>query len=109
MDVIFDQDSGVKKLVMHCNNPKMPNFCFYDRCYFELILTKKVPMVDFNVSSISAEGEINLQEESMVSGVATPPRKDDQKIFRNEEGIEIQNDLSLAEDKDKSFEEDRLQ
>ena len=39
----------------------------------------------------------------MISGVNTPPRKDEKKIFQNEEGLE-----QIIDDKDKSFEDDDL-
>lgn len=39
IDVMIEtQDYSVKKLVVHCNNPLMHDFCFYDRCYFEMQL-----------------------------------------------------------------------
>ena len=35
IDILIDNvDNSVKKLILHTNNPQMPNFCFYERCFF---------------------------------------------------------------------------
>ena len=41
LDVMIQtQDFTIKKIILHANNPEMPDFCFYDRCCFELKLKK---------------------------------------------------------------------
>jgi len=35
IDILIDNvDNSVKKLILHTNYPQMPNFCFYERCFF---------------------------------------------------------------------------
>jgi hypothetical protein len=39
LDILIEtQDFSVKKLILHANNPVAPDFCFYDRCFFEMQL-----------------------------------------------------------------------
>ena len=41
LDVMISaQDNTVTKLILHANNPEVPHFCFYERCFFELTLEK---------------------------------------------------------------------
>lgn len=42
--MIENKDFSVKKIILHANMPKMPDFCFYERCFFQLELQKKVAM-----------------------------------------------------------------
>jgi len=42
--IIQNQDYSVSKIIAHANNVNMPDFCFYDRCFFELLLVKNVEM-----------------------------------------------------------------
>ena len=42
LDIMIDHlDYSVKKLILHANNTQMPDFCFYDRCMFEMVLKKE--------------------------------------------------------------------
>ena len=40
--VIENKDYSVKKMVVCANNLNMPDFCFHDRCSFELLITRTV-------------------------------------------------------------------
>lgn len=45
IDILIDSvDFSVKKFILHANNAQMPDFCFYERCSIELILTKQVAL-----------------------------------------------------------------
>ena len=39
VDILIEtQDYSLKKIILHSNNPVMNDFCFYDRCCFEMQL-----------------------------------------------------------------------
>ena len=38
--MIENQDFSVKKIIVHSNDLMMPDFGFYDRCSFELMLSR---------------------------------------------------------------------
>ncbi len=38
--MIENQDFSVKKIIIHANDLAMPDFCFYDRCSFELVISR---------------------------------------------------------------------
>lgn len=41
LDILIENvDWTVKKFILHANNTQMPDFCFYDRCSFELLLSR---------------------------------------------------------------------
>lgn len=42
IDLVFDStSSSLTKISLNSNNPKMPDFCFSERCFFEMKISKK--------------------------------------------------------------------
>ena len=39
--MIENKDFSVKKIIIYSNKMDMPNFCFYDRCSYEVVLQKQ--------------------------------------------------------------------
>lgn len=53
LDVVVEtHDHTVTKLVLYANNLHMPDFCFHDRCFFELNLTKNIKENNLAISKI---------------------------------------------------------
>lgn len=87
--MIENQDFSVKKIIVHSNKLEMPDFCFYDRCSFELLLSKqieaKLPGPNnedlLSLSRIQKVEDLNASESQYnaildQSGISTPPKKD---------------------------------
>lgn len=97
VDILIDNvDWSVKKFILHANNSQMPDFCFYDRCCFELLLSKQVAadqleylseeiqlnQIDSSlcVSKINADPSAANQsdsDEELKSGIMTPPKREE--------------------------------
>ena len=69
IDVMI-KDELVHKIILHSNDIKMPQFCFYDRCYFEIDLERTVE-----------EHANDIQE----SGIMTPPKKENSDVILEKE------------------------
>jgi hypothetical protein len=72
----------------------MPHFCFYDRCFFEFVLTKPSIILIFN--DINKTDKISLKEQKYLissqeggsSRDRTPPRKDSLLIEKENEEMD---------------------
>ena len=69
IDVMI-KDELVHKIILHSNDIKMPQFCFYDRCYFEIDLERTVE-----------EDAHDIQD----SGIMTPPKKENSDVVLEQE------------------------
>lgn len=98
--MIENQDFSVKKIILHSNDLVMPDFCFYDRCSFELVLTRnveaKLPGNDvgngagsLQISQIHKVDELdescsNDQYADLNSSCNLTPPKRDRKVIEEE-------------------------
>jgi hypothetical protein len=69
----------------------MPNFCFYERCFFEINLTQKkyeipkneevkMSREELDVSKIHKLAESDSDDGGMASGIMTPPKRNEEVI-----------------------------
>lgn len=100
LDILFEHShNSVQKFILHTNQTKMPDFCFYDRCAFELVLPKHTD--DSQNHLFSEEIRLNQNDNSLcvskiqddpnrnegsdddeecLSEIKTPPRKEESII-----------------------------
>jgi len=52
VDIVIESSSfTVIKILLHANNPRMPNFCVYDRCFFEIDLKREKRLTKEEIAS----------------------------------------------------------
>jgi hypothetical protein len=88
LDIVIDStDFTVRKIIMNTNNPKMPNFCFYERCFFELKVTKSsyikqlIPDISKSPQSKPKQNENEIERNGN-----TPPKREESCIEKDMAG-----------------------
>lgn len=57
LDLMITADYTLKKIILHTNHVNHPHFGFYNRCFFELDLTKNTLKLPVNQSLIADDEE----------------------------------------------------